>query len=363
MSIGILATGDEIVCGDTLNTNTHHIAHILHSEGLILDRHLACGDKNNDIIESIQFLAKYCATIIIIGGLGPTSDDKTRFSFSEYLKTKLIEFPEALSHIESRLKRGHLKLNNGNRQQALFPENAKLLPNPHGTAMGCYCANNDKQFFLLPGPPRECLPMFMEYVIPLVQKNQHYDTTLLKWRLFGVSEGQIAELLDKSLSSFNCVIGYRLEMPYLEFKVRCFPQDIKKIEAIIDPLVKPYIIASPLQKASEKLQDQINKLQAKIEILDDVSGGRVQQLLLSPATFPYLHFHENHKAEMHFHFTGLNDFWRQTDSSATELTIHYRSQGKKGSETHKIPYRSAYILDYAAEWLCFRLLHLIDQLH
>ncbi len=77
----------------------------------------------------------------------------------------------------------------------MFPEGAVLLPNPHGTAMVVIYNYKDKIIILLPGPPRECLPMFNDYVLPLLQQTEHMDKQLLKWRLFGVAEGEIAEIL------------------------------------------------------------------------------------------------------------------------------------------------------------------------
>lgn len=70
MTIAILATGDEIIHGDTLNTNTHYIAHALCSEGLPLGLQMACSDKENEIIDSLNFLTEHHDILILIGGLG-----------------------------------------------------------------------------------------------------------------------------------------------------------------------------------------------------------------------------------------------------------------------------------------------------
>ena len=138
MTIAILATGDEIIHGDTLNTNSHAIAHAINSEGLALGLHVSSSDNENEMLGCIEFLSQKHDTIILLGGLGPTSDDRTRFVLARFLKTTLVEFPKALAHIQARITRANLSLNPGNRQQALFPSGAVLLPNPHGTAMGCY---------------------------------------------------------------------------------------------------------------------------------------------------------------------------------------------------------------------------------
>ncbi len=363
MTIAILATGDEIIQGDTLNTNAHAIAHVLNSEGLPLGLHLSCRDKEEDMLACIDFLYPNHDIIILIGGLGPTSDDLTRFALARFLKTTLVEFPEALAHIQVRLSRAHLTLNAGNRQQALFPAGAILLPNPLGTAMGCYYDWQNKLFIMLPGPPRECLPMF-NHVLPILQQTRHHQRQLLKWRLFGVAEGEIAETLDSALSHVDCETGYRLETPYLEFKVRCDASNVELVRQCVEPFVMPHVIAPPEQKASERLCDMMERLQVPTVILDDVTGGLLQTLVQRPSNYNHLTFYDHGNSKLHFHLLGLDEYWSQrTGAAITHVTIKYHNDIEQGSETHQIPYCSELVVDYAAEWLSFRLLHLIDQLH
>jgi len=364
MSIAILATGDELIQGDTLNTTSQALAHTLSAAGLPVGLHLACGDTEQQIHECLAFLAQHHDIIILTGGLGPTSDDRTRFALARFLQLTLVEFPAAIAHIQARLARANVGMNDGNRQQAFFPEQAVLLANPAGTAMGCYLSAQQKMFILLPGPPRECLPMFKEQVLPLLELTRHNDKQLLKWRLFGVAEGQIAQILDDALSAIDCETGYRLDTPYVEFKVRCQDSDVDEVMQIIDPLVAPHIIASPEQKASERLRALIKDLAEPMVIIDDATGGALQILLQQPENYMKLSFQHRPNVDLQFHLSGLKEYWSQhADAAVTSLTIKYQNNKGQGSETHQIPYRSPLVVDYAAEWLSFRLLHLIDQLH
>ncbi len=364
MGIAILATGDELIYGDTLNSTSHAMAHALSSEGLTTGLNLVCGDSEQEIMDSLDFLCRKHDVLILTGGLGPTSDDRTRFALARYLAVDLVESPQALKHVEILVNRAKLSMNSGHQQQALFPAHAILLPNPHGTAMGCCYTQDNKLFILLPGPPRECMPMFNDYVLPMLQKTAHSDRQLLKWRLFGVAEGDISHTLDKALSNVDCETGYRLETPYVEFKVRCHASEIAKVREIIEPLVQPLIIAPPEQKASERLRGVIDRLAEPILIIDDATGGLLQTFLQRPGNYSKLAFHENKTAHMRFHITGLEEYWSQrTDSAVTHVTIKYENDRGQGSETHQIPFRSPLVVAHAAEWLSFRLFHLIDQLH
>ena len=251
MTIAILSTGDELTHGDTLNTTSQVLAHTLSSAGFPMGMHMVCGDKEQELLDAIAFLAGSHQVLIITGGLGPTSDDRTRFALAKYLKLDLVSYPEILTHIEECIKAVNLRLNtdlilnSGQETQALFPESAVLFENPHGTAWGCAYEQDGKIFILLPGPPKECLPMFEAHAFSyLKQKITPSHKVCLKWQLFGVPEGSTSEKLEAALGDIPCQVGYRLdradEAPYLEFKVRCNPEWVSRVHEIIDPLAKAY---------------------------------------------------------------------------------------------------------------------------
>lgn len=364
MTIAILATGDEIVHGDTLNTNGHQIAHILSSEGIPLGFHLTCSDKLEDIVNSLNFLSKQHHIIIVIGGLGPTTDDLTRFALAQFAGETLVENSVALEHVKKRLQTNNVTMSQGNLQQCLFPEKATILPNPHGTAVGCSYTWNNTIFYLLPGPPRECLPMFNDYVLPDLQNVHHSEKQLLKWRIFGLAESEIAQTLEEALATIDCQTGYRLEAPYIEFKVRCQKEWVQQVKNVVDPILAPHLIASLDKKASEKLQELILSMNQSITVIDEATGGLLQTLLTTPETQHLINFHGLKRTKLFFHISGLNDYWKQLPKNGyTQLTIHYSNHSQEGGETHQIPYRSPLVTYYAAEWLSFRLFHLINQLH
>lgn len=364
MTIAILATGDELIHGDTLNTNSHNMAHILSSEGLPLGLQLTCSDDEDEIVRCLSFLAEKHSTIIVLGGLGPTTDDLTRFALSRFTNEPLVQHQEALDHIKSRLEPAKVTINQGNLQQCLFPKEARLLPNHNGTAVGCCYEWNKLKMFLLPGPPRECLPMFEQFVLPLLHHTQHSKKQLLKWRVFGVAESEIGQVLEEALEPFACQTGYRLEVPYIEFKVRCEPDLREQIRSVVDPILAPHLIATPLQKASEALLELIVINKEPVTIIDEVSGGFFETLLLKPGTRDLIKFNGLVKTKLFFHITGLEEYWsKQKPTGSTQLIIDYSNQEQTGRETHTIPFRSPLVVHYAAEWLSFRLFHLINQLH
>jgi len=364
MTIALLATGDELVDGDTLNTSHQAIAAAIASDGLALGLHITCRDRVKAMVECLRFLSTDHDTIVITGGLGPTSDDLTRFALAEFLEVALVVNPEALSHIQERLDRAHLMMNEGNRQQALFPAEAILLENPCGTAMGCYFLTDNKRFFLLPGPPSECMPMFYKSVLPILHLMKHRDQALLKWRFFGISESHIAETLEPLLSNLDCDIGYRLEIPYVEFKVRCAPMLLPHIKQMVDPFAARFVISPVDMRASECLRRKLDELDQRITILDHVTGGFLQTLLQHPTNYKTVSFQQTEREDLIFHLTGLDEYWSQKPSSGkTELQIDYQVNGKHHQVSHQIPYfNPQVVISFASEWLSFQLLNIINQI-
>ena len=136
------------------------------------------------------------------------------------------------------------------------------------------------------------------------------------------------------------------------------------MKQIIDPILAPHIIASVEKKASEKLHELILEMNQPITIIDEVTGGVLQTLVLKPGIQHLLNFNGMIKTKIFFQLNGLEEYWnQQTPKGKTQLTIHYSNQNQEGGETHEIPFRSPLVILYAAEWLSYRLFHIINQLH
>lgn len=365
MTVAFLTTGDEIIHGDILNTNSQQLANILCSEGISLGLHLTCSDKEDDLLQSMDFLAKDHEILIITGGLGPTSDDRTRYALSKHVQEPLEEHREAIEHIKARLNSVDVRYTENNAQQALFPQKATLLPNPNGTAMGCILKTKTHTYILLPGPPRECMPMFNNYVLPELLKEAHSQKNILRWRLFGVPESQIAHLFDKALEGTGYATGYRLDTPYVEVKVR-FPKGKEaEVREKVEPLIKPYIISPPDKSASKQLLNFLETWPHPVYIRDNVTGGILQSLIQTPKTRNIVSFISDDVCTIQFNLQGLKEYWdnQNAPDGKSKLTIEYQNKSLLGCEEHSIPCRSTMVRHFAAEWLSFRLFHLLNQLH
>ena len=170
MRCEIIAVGTELLMGQTTNTNARDIARELLSLGVGVYYQTVVGDNEERLTEVIRRAMDRVDLVVLCGGLGPTDDDLTRDTVARVLGIPLEkseEWEKKLLNFFSRFKRPFTE---NNLRQAMIPRGALMLPNDRGTAPGIYLEKDPHTFVLLPGPPREMLPMFRKLVVPLLKK-------------------------------------------------------------------------------------------------------------------------------------------------------------------------------------------------
>lgn len=361
--IALLATGDEIINGDILNSNAQEIAQRLTSHGMQVGMQMTCRDNLAEIKLAIDFLLQHHRALIITGGLGPTTDDLTRYALNAALNRELIFDEPSWQRIVDRLtKFGYGTPPENNRQQALFPEAAVIIPNSHGTASGCMIKENESLIFMLPGPPPECLPMVDKIVLPALTIASFQQVIYnAKWLLFGVSEGHIAEEIEEIAKRFECTTGYRVWYPYVEVKVHSSNEnDFNQLIPLIEKAIEPYIIEDGKQPASELLKKKLLTLPYPITIIDLATGGSLEAALKTPENYNTIHFcsdiKEAKKSGIIIRITGLDDFWQHKPASTqTTLEITFTDQNVINPGKFTIPYRGTRVKLYAIEFICQKI--------
>ena len=337
-TIAILATGDEIVEGDVLNTNAYHFAHALSLQGLQVVTQLSCRDIEAEILSSLHFVANH-DIVITIGGLGPTVDDLTRFALSKYLDQTLIEYPEAITHIQSRVS----SMRPNQYREALFPKHhTTLIPNAFGTALGAMIQHQQQLLVMLPGPPRECLPMWENHVLPYLSNHYPHQNTWQRWLLFGVAEASIALDIAACLAGEDYDIAYRLSLPYLEVKVKA--KNMAAITAKLTPLFAPFTIADSQQRAAAALRHYLAQHDILVSIDDNMTHGLLESMLFTPILAQKISF--SRMFTHHFSFKGLESYWQQKTDADTLIATYLDS-----SEHYQTLIQDD-VRMLAAEWAC-----------
>lgn len=208
----IITIGDELLIGQTVDTNSAFIATELNKIGIWVKRRIAVGDVKEEILEVLKLQSKDCPLIIITGGLGPTADDITKPALCEYFESKMIVDGGALENVKNIFTKLNRPLIERNAKQAEVPDNCIVLPNGRGTAPGMWFEKNQVVYISLPGVPHEMIGMVEDVVIPKLKK-QFFLPAIIHKTLFTMGQGEstIADLLE----NFESKLPPHIKLAYL----------------------------------------------------------------------------------------------------------------------------------------------------
>lgn len=162
----LLTLGDELLLGLTANGHLTFIGAQLGRRGALLQRNVTITDEADAIAAQFRESWARADVVITTGGLGPTCDDRTRDVVAEMLGQKLVFQEDIKVAIEERFARFGRKMTANNLKQAYVFERGEVLPNANGTAPGLWVEQDGKVLVMLPGPPNELQPMFIDQVLP-----------------------------------------------------------------------------------------------------------------------------------------------------------------------------------------------------
>ena len=198
MNISLLSVGTEILLGDTVNTNLSSLGKILYEDGFLLDSEITVADDRNSINEKFMSLLSDNDVVITCGGIGPTEDDFTKEVICEALELDLIVDQDHVEWMKSRWESRGLSMPETNIKQAEIPNGATKLNNTMGTAPGILIEVQNKLVFILPGPPREFIPLIKDEVIPRLKDkftSSEKDYSFITF--FNQPESSLAQSINK----------------------------------------------------------------------------------------------------------------------------------------------------------------------
>lgn len=212
MNISLLSVGTEILLGDTVNTNLSSLGKILYEDGFLLDSEITVADDRNSINEKFMSLLSDNDVVITCGGIGPTEDDFTKEVICQALELDLEIDQDHIEWMKSRWESRGLSMPETNIKQAEIPNGATKLNNTMGTAPGILIEVQNKLVFILPGPPREFIPLIKDEVMPRLKEKY---TSSEKDYSFITFFNQPESLLAQSINKFKPA---SLDLAYLASK-------------------------------------------------------------------------------------------------------------------------------------------------
>jgi nicotinamide-nucleotide amidase len=188
LSIRLIAVGDELLMGMTLDTNSHYIARRLAATGLRLNRLSWAADNEDDLRKQIEQAWRQADVVIVTGGLGPTTDDVTRPVIAKCFGDPLVMRDDLAADIKQRYESRGLNPAPGWESMAMFPARARPIQNSQGAAPGIYYKGDEKDLFAIPGVPMEMKAMFEEFVLPKIQRRRKGAYRYSIFRTHGIGQ-------------------------------------------------------------------------------------------------------------------------------------------------------------------------------
>ena len=282
MRIELVNTGDELLLGDTINTNAAWIGQRIAALGLMVARQTIVSD-GPVIKDAIAEAAARSDVVLVSGGLGPTNDDLTRESAAEILGLPLVQDPGITAHLEAFFAKRNRVMVASNLRQAMVPAGALVLDNPWGTAPGLYfpaelshaCGWN-AHIFLLPGPPRELKPMMENLVEPRLREllPDGASRRVLYLKITGVGESDIVEKVEKKLEAVpGLTLGYCIRQGDVDVRLSGQSEPVEIGAAIVREHLGPCIVSEDRRMIEEVLVQTLADRGQWLSTAESCTGG------------------------------------------------------------------------------------------
>lgn len=289
MKASIITIGDELLIGQTVDTNSAWIGSELSKLGFDVLKILTIHDRREDIIDALDESSRLNDVVLITGGLGPTSDDITKQTLCEYFNTRLVLNEKVLEMITELVSRRNFPLNQNNRKQAEVPEACRVLTNATGTAPGMWMEKENTVFISMPGVPHEMKHIMNVHVLPELKKRFTSQAIVHKNIMtFGTYEARLAEMLtgfEKDLPE-NIKLAYLPAYGVIRLRLTGTGNRKEDIEKEVEHQVRKLYGIIPdyiYSESDETLEEVIGKLlksgSLTVSTAESCTGGEIAHMI------------------------------------------------------------------------------------
>ena len=292
-ALEIVAIGDELLSGATIDSNASHIAQKLEPVGLRVVRKTTVGDSEPAIADVVLSALQRTGAVITTGGLGPTADDVTRAAVASVLGLEL-EFREELW--DALLKRWKLrgKIPESNRVQAEVPRGGIVFPNPRGTAPGIALEDDELGVcILLPGPPHELKAIVEASVVPFLAERASSGArrpVRRYLRTAGIAESAIAERVANRLDDLPIDVAFLPEIDCNDIRLTAWAADESEVVDVLDVAVDrlrgilgPHIYAEGTVELAEVVGGLLRRRGMMATVAESCTAGLIAERLTEKA--------------------------------------------------------------------------------
>ncbi len=287
----VITIGDEILYGQTLDTNTHWMGKQLNIIGVKIIRKVAVGDQREEIVKALDEASQRADIILITGGLGPTKDDITKKTLADYFNTSLVEDQEVLAHIRALFSKRNLSMNALNNAQALVPQGCTVITNTMGTAPGMWFEQDDKVYVSMPGVPYEMETMMEKSILPKLKATFALPVIYHQMiQTVGIGESWLAEQIE----SWEDNLPSHIRLAYLpsfgRVKLRLtavgtnrlqLEDDVAEQVQKVVPIIEKYIFGYGDISLEEAVGEILAKEGKTLAVAESCTGGFLAHTITS----------------------------------------------------------------------------------
>lgn len=292
MHVQLLLTGNELMTGDILDSNSAMIAQELMELGLKVTKKVTVADDLLLLVNEINLMASQADILIINGGLGPTVDDLTAQALAQAMQVSLTQHKDALSHLKQWCKNRGAELNTPNLKQTQLPEGCQIIANDTGSAVGFSVNHLNCHIYCTPGVPSELKTMISAQIKPNIQKllPKTSINEVTRLQVFGFGESNLQKLIDSEFPDWpkQLDLGFRAGSPLLEVKltahcklgVELKPLWQNKLTQLLGEHLLAEVKGKPLSLPEQIIQT-LQKHDLSITTAESCTGGLIASMLTS----------------------------------------------------------------------------------
>lgn len=288
----LITIGDEILSGNTIDTNSNFIATELKNIGIKVSQIFTISDEIETIKDTLHAAFEIGDLVITTGGLGPTRDDKTKKALADFFNDEIALDEPTFEHLKKYMeKRGRLEILERNREQAFVPTKSTVFQNQYGTAPCMMMKYGDKLSFSLPGVPYEVKPLIKDQIIPYLKNTfslQYITTRIVS--VVGIPESILADIIEdwelslpENLALSYLPVGTRVKLRLTasghdeNILNRQLEEEIQKLF----PLVGENIIATTEDKIEKILGELLGEKKLTLSTAESCTGGELAKMITS----------------------------------------------------------------------------------
>ena len=293
MKCEVISIGDELLIGQTINTNASWIGEQINILGFTISHCLVISDLKNDIINALDQAYKRSDIIIITGGLGPTNDDITKHTLTEYFNTSLDLDIEIEKNIIDYFTNRNLPILQSNRDQALIPKSCQVLPNSRGSASGMWFEKNGVVFISLPGVPYEMKGIMNDHVFSRLLALKGDENIIINKtiRTHGMGESFLAEVIkswEKKLANENIKLAYLPSPGIVKLRLSIIGKDRKSSEEKLNSyilklkkLIPEQIYGYDTDTMEGVVSNLLKEKKHTLSTAESCTGGNISKMITS----------------------------------------------------------------------------------